>query len=180
MCSEDCSFSSSAWRPTPPPLPAACRPPETPGLFVSVYKFRPFRPHGSAFELWHALFFTFTYASLKWTRARYGALWWGMADEGVRTTWRCACQVNNGSPQHPHSTSKGLNYNRLLQINRSLKPAIIRMYTISIGNCTRWKTILSIVNDWQFVSTGENWRPSFHRLGLPQNNRQTISSFCFV
>lgn len=121
------------------------------------------------------------YLHIQLAKVNEGSIWRFVVKHGrrgVRTTWRCACQVNNGNPQHPCSTSKGLNYNRLLQINRSLKPAIIRMYTISISNCTRWKTILSIVNDWQLISTGENWRPSFHRLGLPQNNGQTIS-LCF-
>ena len=117
------------------------------------------------FELLHALFLLFTHDPLEWMRLNMA-----LCEPRPAKVWEQPGGVHVKKTMAALNThaalQKGLNYNRLLQINRSVKPAIIRMYTISISNCTRWKTIPSIVSDWQFVSTGENWRLFFHRLGL--------------
>jgi hypothetical protein len=125
-------------------------------IFLSVYKFRPLRVHGLLNYCMPGVYCPhIRLTAVK--EAQYGVFWAKVWEQpgGVHVKKTMAALNTHAALQ------KGLNYNRLLQINRSVKPAIIRMYTISMCNCTRWKTIPSIVNDWQFVSTVENWRLLF-------------------
>lgn len=53
------------------------------------------------------------------------------------------------------------------------------MYTVFSSNCESWNAILSIVSDWQFISTGEK-QTLFPQARITKENRKQYYKCCIA